>query len=163
MDSLHIAFLNGKRNEIWLITANGEGAQKLVTADKGHTFAEVHWSPNGQRLAYIKRPRGNQEFVIESCDLKGSQRTVILSDSRLRSYCWTPDGRIICSRTEPPPDETTLNLWEIRADPRTARTAGQLRRLTNGAAFSFWYLNTSAEGKRLAFIRWNNQSDVYLA
>jgi Tol biopolymer transport system component len=160
-DGSHIAFLNGKRNEIWVMGASGEEARKLVTAEKGYTFAEAQWSPNGKRLAYIKRQRGNEKFAIESRDLTGGQKTPILSDARLRSFCWAPDGSIICARMEPPPDETTINLWEIRAE--AGRAAGQLRRITNGAGFSFWYLNTSADGKRLAFVRWHNQSDVYLA
>jgi len=138
---------------------NAEDAHRLWAAEKGYGFGRVVWSPDGRRLAYFKVNR--DEVTIESRDLKGGQTTVIVSDPRLKDFCWAPDGRIIFSRLENP-REATANIWEIRTDPSTAHASGEPRRLTEWAGFTMFDLSASADGKRVAFVRKSDQSDVYL-
>ena len=80
---------------------------------------------------------------------------VVVSDQRLRTFCWAPDGAILTARIEPPPNETSFNLWEIRE-------RREPRRLTNWAGFASWHLSSSADGKRLLMVRGHWQSDVYV-
>ena len=161
-DDTRIAFKDRTGKEIWLMGANGENPQRLLSAEPGYSFWRVLWSPTGQRLAYIKNRRGNGQPSIESCDLEGRQTTVILSDPRLDDFVWTPDGRLVCVLREPPPNQSDENLWELRADSRTGKASGQPRRLTNWAGVTLEYLSRSADGKRLAFTNRRDQSDVYL-
>src|SRR5207249_2539760 len=89
-------------SDIWLMGANGEQPRKTVTAGDGESLSDVVWSPDGQRIAYIKR-RGvpPPESTIESRSLKGGQPTFILSDMKLQAgLWWSQDGRIFCSRKE---------------------------------------------------------------
>jgi hypothetical protein len=41
-------------HEIWLVGANGENPRKLVSSDEATGFAQVTWSADARRLAYLK-------------------------------------------------------------------------------------------------------------
>ena len=150
--------------EIWLMAPDGEYAHKLVTVDEHTAVARVVWSPDGHRIAYQTFHWDADKFQvsIESCDLKGTQPSVLLSDAALVDFWWGPGGRLIYSRTEPQPNEKDSNLWEVRIDPRTAKRSGEPRRLTNWADFSFQDLTGSSDGRRLSALKQSVQSDVYV-
>ena len=161
-DNARLAFISGNLTEIWVMEADGREPRRVVTAEEQATFTRVEWSPGGRRLAYLKQRPTADEVAIESCDLAGGRPTVILAHRRLRAFCWAPDGRILYALAEPPPNETSTNLWEVRADPRTGKLDGRPRRLTNWAGYAFTYLTVSADGRRLAFVRKHSQSDVFV-
>ena len=79
-DGSHIAFVKDGR-ELWLMGADGEEPRKIL-ASGSPEYQSIAWSPTGQRLAYT-RFRGTAakaEVTIETCDLAGGARTVVLSD-----------------------------------------------------------------------------------
>ena len=164
-DGLRIAFSAGPdSNELWMMGANGEDPRKLVTLDANSAFETVIWSPDGQRIAYIKTHRApdKSEKSIESRDLKGGQPALILSDPRLEEFCWLHDGRVIYARAEPPPNETDNNFWQIRVDTRTGKPSDRPRRLTNWAGFELYNMTPTADGKRMAFLKQRFHSNVYV-
>jgi Tol biopolymer transport system component len=73
-----------------------------------------------------------------------------------------PDGRLIYSQPEPPPNQNDDNLWEIRVHPRTGIPAGKPHRITKWVDSHFWEFSATRDGKRLAFLKGNSQSDVYV-
>jgi Tol biopolymer transport system component/DNA-binding winged helix-turn-helix (wHTH) protein len=150
--------------EVWLMAADGESAHKLVTVDERSGIGRVAWSPEGQRIAYQKFhwEADKTEISIESCNLKGTQCVVVLSDPELIDFCWGLQGRLIYSRYEPQPNGNDSNLWEVRSDPRTANRSDEPRRLTNWAGFSFLGLTESSDGQRLAFMKSSVETDVYV-
>ena len=90
--------------EIWLMDTEGENARKFLEAGENSGFANVGWSPDGQRLAYTKWQPGPEkgEMVLESCDLKGGPPTRIIS--RLGGsgdFKWLSGGRIVYTKDEP--------------------------------------------------------------
>lgn len=159
-DRSHIVFLSGA-GEIWQMGVNGEGASRIVTAAKGYFIERVEWSPDGQRIAALRSHRGYDEALIESWDLRGGSATVILSDPRLRNFCWAPDGRIIFARLETP-SEASANIWEIQTNSSSMQPSGEPQRLTNWAGFTLLDLSPTADGKHIAFVRKTDQSDVYV-
>ena len=161
-DGSRIAFLFPNYREIWVIGPGGGQARRLALAEPGYSFGRLAWSPDGRRITCVRRSHDDTEYVIEAIEVASGLRTVILSDPRLRAFCWARDGRIIYARLEAPPGETSSNLWEIRTDPRTARARGQPRRITNWGGFLFSYLDISADGRRVAFVRFRWQSDIFL-
>jgi len=73
--------------DIWLMGANGEDARKIVAAGEDERLIRVVWSPDSRRIAYARlrsEPAGPQ-CSIESCDLKGGQPVVVLSDPKLEA------------------------------------------------------------------------------
>ena len=120
------------------------------------------WSPDGQRLAYIRvrqGPEGDQAS-IETCDLKGS-RTTVVSDPGLESFCWLAEGRIVYSRRESAYSNDD-NLWEIGIDGDAGTPIGKSKRITQWAGFSLENLSASANGKRLTLQKSMFQEQVYL-
>lgn len=168
-DGTQIAFspaaASGYIHEIWVMDSQGDNPQKILGLGGNEFLGVVRWSPDGQRLAYIKwqrTPEGEQNS-IETCDLKGRNRTVVLlsPDLNLQSFCWLPDRRIVYSRQESPGSDDQ-NLWQIGINNRTGTPIGKPKRITQWAGSSILVLRASADGKRLVFQRMMFQNQIYL-
>jgi len=151
--------------EIWVMGIQGDNPQKVLALGENEFFNAVRWSPDGQRLAYIRvrrSPERNQAS-IETCDLKGTTRTVVVPDSdlTLSDLCWLPDGRMVYSWQESP-GSSDSNLWQIGVDGRVGTPTGKPKRITHWAGSGIGWLSASADGKRLEFQKATFQAQVYL-
>ncbi len=172
-DGERIAFVAGsaKRSALWIMNAIGDQARMIQMAPEGVEISSLVWSPDGLRLAYIgaERGRGEERFAMETCAVRGGTSAVVVSDPRLEDgygntlpLVWLPDGTIVYSRAELPPDDHESNLWQIRVN-RGGRRVGEPRRLTRWAGASFTHLTGNSDGTKLACIRSYSQADVYVA
>jgi Tol biopolymer transport system component/DNA-binding winged helix-turn-helix (wHTH) protein len=167
-DGSRIVFVRGdyERQEIWEMQANGEQAHKIL-GDPGDNIDALVWSPDGQRIAYVASRYqlgwDDAEVSLYIRDLGGQYLSRVLSSPRLRSaLAWTPDGRLIYSLSELPPNsQNDTNLWAVRVDPRGVKTWGTPTRLTNGADSKF-RASISADGKKLIFVRGVDTAGVYV-
>jgi serine/threonine protein kinase/Tol biopolymer transport system component len=170
-DGSRIAFTSGLNSEgtheLWLMGATGEEPRKFATLDPTYAFQTIQfqniaWSPDGQRIAHMKfhQAPDKLEVSIESRDLKGGRPTLILSDPLLVDYCWLRDGRVIYTKSEP--NVPDANFWQIRVNTRTGEPAGKPQRLTNWAGFQIWNPSTTADGRRLEFLKATFHSNVYV-
>jgi serine/threonine protein kinase/Tol biopolymer transport system component len=155
--------------EVWLMGPNSEQPEKLLAANDGSAFAAVKWSPDGDRLAYLRlrliQTRQHEdrfEISIETCDLKGQSPSTVFSSSTVRDFYWVSPGRIIYSRADTEPNGKSDNFWEVPVDPRTGEAVGQPHRFTNWPSYHIDDITATADGKRLAFHRWSAQSGVYI-
>jgi hypothetical protein len=82
---------------------------------------------------------------------------------RMRDFFWLPDGRMIYSLAEPPPNDTSCNYWEAVIDAGTGKSIRKLRRLTAWAGFWVEGMSASADGRRLTQKRSYFQDSVDLA
>jgi DNA-binding winged helix-turn-helix (wHTH) protein/Tol biopolymer transport system component len=165
-DGSHIAFMKGPR-ELWLMGADGEEPHRILANDAPGLLGDMAWSPAGGRLAYV-RLRGTvakPEFTIETCDLAGGARTVVLSDPHLwgppggSRLAWLPDGRIVYSTSSVNPES---NLWALIADPSTGKPSGDATRLTGWKNFLAQDPHASADGKRLVALRRHSENGIYI-
>ena len=149
--------------ELWVMGPGGEEARKIAIADQNRRFLEAVWAPDGRRLATLS---WGARCAIETRDLTGGPPILVASNPDLgKNYgglVWLSDGRLIYPQADPPPNQSYDNLWEIIVDPRTGGPAGAPRRITNWVDSLFWSLSTTADRKRLAFLKGNPQSDVYV-
>ena len=148
--------------EIWVMDHHGEHAQKVLGLTAGEFLWSVRWSPSGQRLAFISmRPSGDS---LETCDLKGENRTVVLKAPGLnrwaRSLWWLPDGRIIYSQAETA--DVEANLWQIGVNTRAGTPVGKPKRITRWAGVDVKGLSASADGTRLVVRKESYPSQVYI-
>jgi Tol biopolymer transport system component/DNA-binding winged helix-turn-helix (wHTH) protein len=158
--------------EIWLFSSDGQNPRQLIAAS-GDVFGAVVWSPHGRKLAFVRYKYGfshhESENSLEIYDLKTSQTHVVLSTPALAdSMVWSPDGRLIYSLQEQSPSPSIKsgdgdsNFWALSVDENFSQPSGTAQRLTSG-----WERkmspSLSADGKHLAFVRWNGEAHVYFS
>jgi Tol biopolymer transport system component len=167
-DGSYIAYLGdpaaNNYRSIWLMGPQGEAPHKILTAGEQSAFYAVTWSPAGNRIVYpyLHQEGDHPAFSVESCDLNGAGKTQILSDMYLRYYDWVSRKRFIYSRSEGTGSSLASNLWELRVDGITGAPQGEPRRLTDWSGFSVFGLSTTADGKRLIFLRGTAHQSVFV-
>lgn len=144
--------------EIWVMGIHGDNPQKVLEAG-GARFGHVHWSPDGQRLAFV---RVGDQYSIETCDLKGASRTVVVSGQpQLEDFCWLPDARVVYARGKSLSSEDD-NLWEIGIDNYRGTPTDTPKRVTQWAGSYLRGLSTSADGRRLVLLKSGFRAQVFL-
>jgi eukaryotic-like serine/threonine-protein kinase len=150
--------------EIWVMGAQGDNPLKVLAVGEKEWLLSVHWSPDGNRLAYTRsRTRGGWfQAEIETCDLRGANRTVVVSYQRAWAddFCWLPDGRMVYSGESP--SSFDGNLWQIGVDGRTGTPTGKPKRITQWAGSLLGGLSVNEDGKRLTLLKQTFQAQVYL-
>jgi serine/threonine protein kinase/Tol biopolymer transport system component len=157
--------------ELWVMDSNGEHARKLWEGDENTSYPDVHWSPDGQRMAYFRfhqTPAKWEEF-LENRDLRGGPPTVILSSGPwwqkggLRNFLWLPGGRVIYILGDNDLNGFSCNYWEILVNEQTGEPRSQPRQLTNWAGFCMQYMTVTADYKHIAYLRFSSQRSVEVA
>lgn len=145
--------------------ANGGGPRRLLQGGTGDRFLEIQWSPNGDRIAYLKSHVDGErrETAIETVPAAGGVSSTMLSAPELQSFCWSSDGRIIYSMAEPPPNDRDTNLWELMVRPSGAKASRNPRRITNWAGMSLSDLSITRDGRRVVFVNAGVETDLYVA
>jgi len=163
-DGSQIAFVKDSR-EIWLMGADGEQPHKILASGSSE-YLDLEWSPSGQRLAYIRRQGdvSKLQVTIETCDLAGGARTVVLSDRELfgpngeANMFWLPDGRILYNIHAKGGSQS----WAITADPSTGRQSGGATRVADWKGFLATGSQASADGKRLVIGKSHSETGIYI-
>jgi Tol biopolymer transport system component/DNA-binding winged helix-turn-helix (wHTH) protein len=158
--------------EIWLFSSDGQNQRQLIAAS-GDVIGAVVWSPRGRKLAFVRYKYGashhESENTIEIYDVENSRTHVLLSNPALAdSMVWSPDGRLIYALQERTPTPAVKsgdgdsNFWALSIHENSGQPSGPAFRLTSG-----WEKkmspSISADGKHLAFIRWNGIAHVYVS
>ncbi|HWU37190.1 MAG TPA: hypothetical protein VN203_06025, partial [Candidatus Acidoferrum sp.] len=172
-DGTHIALgstagPSGLVNELWVMGSEDKNPQKVLSLEEKENrhewIAAVSWSPDGQRLSYIRIQEGTPEKnSLETCDLKVANRTVVVPDSDLvlRGSCWLRDGRMIYSRQDAV-DSNKCNLWQVGMDTLTGMATGKPKRLMNSAGSKLVALSGSTDGMLLTLEKLTQPAQVYL-
>jgi DNA-binding winged helix-turn-helix (wHTH) protein/Tol biopolymer transport system component len=167
-DGSKISFSKGRweDEEIWLIETDKNVARKIVDGGGDH-FGPVAWAPDGRRFATVRVPdrfsRSGLGSRIDVFDATTGRGETILSDFRLsNAVAWPDTGRLIYALQEAPPNDANFNLWWVRLDSHTNRPVGPGTRITNDET-PIADISVTSDGKRLALLRRDFQTDVYLA
>jgi hypothetical protein len=94
---------------------------------------------------------------------------VVLTDPHLYNtfvragVAWAPSGDIIYPRTEWLPAEAGSNLWSVRVDPRSGKATAAPHPITSWIGVGAVALRGSRTMDRIAFLRFEAQTDVYVA
>ena len=167
-DGSQLAFIRGEygHQEIWLAKPDGSNAHKLL-GEPGDNINAFAWSPDGRHIAYMSshflRWLEENDCSLFIRDLATQTTSRLLTSARLRgALVWTPDGRLIYSYAELPPNQNDANLWAVRLDPQGNRAMGQPQRLTGGPDGKM-RASISADGKHLSYLRWAESPVVYVS
>jgi Tol biopolymer transport system component len=166
-DGREIAFNKAsKMGELWITEADGEDPHAVLSIEPSKIYA-LAWSPTSQRVAYVRF--GEKVTSIESCDRKGGQRRLILSEKNLQGadglsdVSWSADGRLFYRLIKPAPNGDSKSIWSIEVDPDTGRVRGRSSQVTAWTVLSQRNFSQSADGKRLAFVNTRSQDTVQVA
>ena len=162
-DGSQIAFTDADRTSIWVMGVDGSQARPAIKADPDFAFYGPTWFANGKRLFYVKVriSRGGSEFALESRNLQGGDPVVLLDKTKFVDFTLAEPGRMVYSQTEPPPNQTDSNLWDLRYDLETGKLQGTPRQLTQWTGFSFISLSMTTDGKHFVFLNDRAQTAVY--
>jgi eukaryotic-like serine/threonine-protein kinase len=150
--------------EIWLMGPDGANARKVYDTDENSALGGVAWSPNGKMIVYSRIDSEGASLL--SRDLKSGPPTTIFAPSvenQIFEYLWLPE-RLIYSMAEPQAAGSSgCNFWEMRLDGDTGKPIGEPRRLTSWSGFCMSGESATADGKKLAFLRWASHFTIYMA
>jgi serine/threonine protein kinase len=151
--------------DIWLMNPEGENPRKFLSTDEKQLLSDAEWSPDGQRIYYLRT--NDSGSYLESQSLGGGHPSTILSASELKGhidYIWLPDGRLLSAVAEPSSIfGERCNFWTRRIDPKTGEPIEPAQRLTDWPTACMASLSVTADGKRLAFVKWEGHLISYLA
>jgi Tol biopolymer transport system component/DNA-binding winged helix-turn-helix (wHTH) protein len=146
----------GENEDIYLGTIDGDQVIRVTT----HADADYLpvWSPDGQRLAFLRHPNGeggNRRVMVVAPFERLEQDLGQAEDG----LAWTPDGRhlVVTDHEDGLPGSA---LYQISIETR------ERRRLTNPdrPGVSDRMPRFASDGGRLAFLRWsgNSSADIHL-
>ncbi len=92
--------------ELWVMDFDGSNPRKLADADAGHGYA-ANWSPDGTRIAFVRRENPEDESANQSLDslisnvylvnLQSGELTQVtsLTDGFVETPHWSPNGNTL--------------------------------------------------------------------
>jgi Tol biopolymer transport system component len=147
---IKIAFVSDLdgHNNIYVMNADGSGVRKLT-----HTTTEeeyiLRWSPDGQKIAFMRRRLGSQEAGIYVMNADGSGQERITDDVLAFSqFTWSPDSqKIAFSKND---GVGTGDIYDINADgSRQIRLSGSAGDFEVYVGTPVW----SPDAQKVTFIR----------
>jgi eukaryotic-like serine/threonine-protein kinase len=153
--------------EAWLMGSSGEQARKLYEVPEDKSIFGTFWTPDGRRVIYGSFDQSGLVTIL-SQSLAGGPVVTLLPPSETKKIDdlspWLPDGRWLYSVREPGGLAAhTCNYWTMRLDPSTGQLIEKPRRLTNWTGFCMDYTSVTADGKRLAFHKYEPHMTSYVA
>lgn len=164
-----IAFSAGKSpwgdSELWVMPPNGE-ARKLYESEGQQGLCCLTFFPDNKRAGYIVQTDSSE--VAISRDLKSGSLGVWVPAGEWRQMgdgTFLPDGRWLysdpCNGKER--SDGSWNYWVERRDLLTGKIIEPPRKITNLFGFCMADPSSTADGKRVAFLRMSNRNASYVA
>jgi len=151
--------------ELWSTDADATSPHKLYDPDANSALCCLRWSHDRQRIIYVKTDESGDTFL--SRDLKGGAPVVLLQPpetKKVRDYLWLPDGRFLYVVEEPSSFfGSRCNFWMMRVDQHSGQVTQSATQLTHVGDSCMNSMSVTADGKKVAFLRWNSHLASYIA
>jgi DNA-binding winged helix-turn-helix (wHTH) protein/Tol biopolymer transport system component len=161
-DDTRIVYADGSFRGLWLMDENGENPRRFLTVTAPDKLYAMSWSPDGRRVWFAREhwDKEQETITLETCDLQGASRTVVMSDVSARAFRLLPQGRLIFAAAEVPHNFT--NLWEQPVNPTLGTPLGPPRKLTDWTNLTIYGISATTDGKQVALLSGAWQADVYV-
>lgn len=164
-DGTHIAFhrLDSTQQE-WVMRSDGTDAVMVVN-DKNSALLQPKWSPDGNRIAYIKFAFAYKSSLgtgsIEINEWRSTHVETLLSDSQLGiALNWLSDGRLIFSRWNSD-QRQDAGLWAV-SPGQSGSPATAPKQIVGGHGW-ISQITASRESKVVTYLRGNFVPNIYIA
>ena len=159
-DGSQVAFVaSGYGQEMWVMRSDGANQVKIA-ADQGSWVGPPTWSPDGERVAYIRATEtySARQSSVETNELRSQGIRTLFADNSLGpALRWLPSGRLVYT-IGAVDNLQHAGLWMTSTKDEKA---GSAKRISTGIGW-ISHLTGSADGKVLAFLRENSLSSVYV-
>jgi Tol biopolymer transport system component len=135
-----LAFSGG--GEIYVVSPDGSGLRQ-VTDLGGHDALDVHWSPDGSKLAFRVWTNGDYELFVANAD--GSGLINVTGSMGVSGYAWSPDGSMLAFTAFQ--KGTDFDVFVVNADGTGLRAIVQSPLTEHRPQWS-------PDGTQIAFERW---------
>lgn len=154
-DGASIAFTTTGEEKPGIFDMNS-GQERFLDVPSGAT--RFQWSFDGKRIAFIARSQSGK-ITLESVDANGGTPALIISEAKLRDFCWLRDGRIVYWSEEP--NGVDCEFSRVQIDPQSGRPAGKARFLGNWGGACIDNATATSDGK-IAFRATSLRESVYV-
>ena len=143
-DGAHIAFISNRsgRFDTYVMPATGGEARPVLSLP--HPEWEVHWSPDGRRLAVVAETHG-QDYGTFIVPLAGGEPVPVAEAGRpicAKDACWSPDGKSLAFSSDAH-GFFDIGLYDLASQRITWATEGE-----GDKEQPAW----SPDGRRLAYV-----------
>jgi len=148
---------------IWLMGPDGENARKLYETDVDSAIGCLRWFPHGRRVWYYALDKSG--FSLLTGELGGGPITTMIPPSLPTSWDTSllPDSRLLYTVFESAAGGLSCNYWVMPLDERTGAPIDKPKRLTNWGPTCPNGTSMTADGRKLAFLRWVGRSSLNIA
>jgi Tol biopolymer transport system component len=135
-----LAFSGG--GQIYVVSPDGNGLRHL-TGLGGHDALDVHWSPDGSKLAFRVWTKGDYELFVTNAD--GSDPTNVTGSIGVSEFAWSPDGSMVAFTAVQ--GEGDLDVFVVNAEGTGLRPVAESPLTEHRPEWS-------PDGTQIAFERW---------
>jgi eukaryotic-like serine/threonine-protein kinase len=164
-DGKQVAFVTGRRHEIWTMGIEGQDPKKVLGVESGY-FCEVEWSPTGRRIAYALASPDGPGVTIESVNMDGTGRVTALKNPETTDqnsqFVWGRGGRLLFARADSVLG-ISVNIWSAKIDPDTGNASGEPEEITHWDNIYASRTGLSSDGKRLAVVKEHAWADILVS
>ena len=136
-DEIVAVLPDGEANRLVILGLDGTVLRVLENSEPGVLWSLPRWSPDGERVAVVRRRPGGWTAVLVVDIARGSVQQILEDRSLNNAPAWSPDGEMVLWSS----DRSGLpNLYAARADGAQDGSAGapglrQVTDLTTGGTF----------------------------
>jgi Tol biopolymer transport system component len=128
--------------QIHVVAPDGSGLRQLTHLG-GHDALDVHWSPDGSKVAFRVWTNGNYQLYVVNAD--GTDPTNITGAMGVVHFAWSPDGKMLALTTSQKGND--YDVFIVNADGTSLRPVVESPLAEYGPQWS-------PDGTRIAFERW---------
>jgi TolB protein len=143
-----------KATEIFVMDVDGTNATQLTNNDKEDAFPVL--SPDGSRIAFARRIRGQFDLFVMDSDGDNPARLTRTRNADEVLPSWSPDGKKLAfTATVPIPGGWQSDIYRMRV------SNGRFRRLTYTPVAKEFAPDWSPDGTTIAFTKQDQRRDRY--